>query len=300
MRPAPFNPSAMRAGLKPDLRAICEPAAILRSLYGVKPGQWSCPVCGAVYELSAYPATRCACSRPLPRRCNQPGCTVFVEPTRDDDDSWNDPAPTCDKCDADDQRRTRGEVIQRVFPGRLLALCRDYWRNWPHRTELDNVLAGWLEGNCGRNNWRPFVVAYGDTGTGKSVALTYHAAAAYYGKRTVRSVFYVTEEDLCRCASVEWNDEHARDTLEWCHRAELLVLDECGSDAATASDLTRAQVREYRRLIKGRLDRGEPTLIATNRPPPVLSWLDTRCESRLAETGVVVRCEGIDMRKAAL
>ncbi|MGD2215188.1 MAG: hypothetical protein PVJ64_00475 [Gemmatimonadales bacterium] len=288
----------IRAELSLERQELCTPRAIMRSVFGIVPGEWACPSCGTVYEEHDYPRSWCSgCRRPLGRRCIQPGCNELVQPVDHGDGTWSEPTPICSRCVGNQERVKRGDICRRVLPEHAQALAKDYWTK-PHRRELDAALRRWVE-TWQEPEWRPWVVTYGDTGSGKTVSLVRTAAGVYFGRQFVSSLYYVTEEAFLRACSLEWHDEPSRRVIEWTHTAGLLVLDECGAKTELAK-LTDAQAREYPRLLKARSDGQRPTLIGTNRQPPLLEWLEPhvrRLESRLAECAWVVRCSGVDLRQ---
>ncbi len=300
--------------LKPPARVrdACTPEAILLAVHGVEAGAWACPSCSRVYQLDDYPKASCpSCWRYLPTRCThvdpetERRCDGFAEPRRwefEGTPGWLEPGPHCEACNKKRHNARRADVIRSVFPAKeRRALAAGYTR-YPHRADLDRTLDDWIRSNCGRDGGRPWIVAHGEPGTGKTLALLYHAAAAYHGRGLVKSIGYVTEEAFIQAASLFWSDtkderEKARDLIQRCASAELLVFDEAGA----SQRLTDYQHQRYTSLLKYRIDGEMPTLLAMNRgldaDRRALAWLDIRVDSRLDELAVVVACTGVDLRR---
>lgn len=126
----------------------------------------------------------------------------------------------------------------------------------------------------------------------------------------VSSCRYITETDLREAASAVTDDEAVLLVAEL-YKCELLVLDELGR--APMSDelappgkphrikpLTQHQAMVLDRILMGRLDRGLPTLIGSNRLPDergTFTWLGAAVESRLARHARSVVCSGVDLRR---
>lgn len=299
-----------------SVRKRCHPAELMRLIHGVTVDTWACPACGHVYRLEDYPASYCLnCRRPLATRCTSVDdegetCDSLVEPepyNLGKREVWAEPGPYCTGCLLKQSRKRRADTVKASFPEKELAKLRDGYHRYHHRFALDSALERWIETNCGRDIGKPWVLAWGGTGSGKTLSLLYHGAAAYHGKALVDSVVYVTEEELTRAASEEWSrDDSERDSaralVKRCMETELLILDELGA----LPQYTDAQYRCYTRLLKLRIDGSKPTLIAMNRDlaedgkgdrKRPLAWLDVRVDSRLEELATVVACTGVDLRR---
>jgi len=293
-----------------SVREACRPEAAFRSVHGIEIGTWACPNCDRLYQLEDYPASSCpGCRRPLPTRCEQSReggkqCDRFVEPIHDPDLGWYAPPPFCDECEGRRIKAERAEEIKRAFPAKELRQLRSGYHRHDHRRQLDQALEAWVDSGCGLDIGKPWVIAWGGTGSGKTIAMLYHAAAAFHGRRLVKSIAYVTEEELTRAASLEWSKDEeekkeARRLIRRCFDVELLILDELGA----LPKLTDAQYRYYTNLLKRRIDAEKPTLIAMNRNLEEaerhrpLAWLDIRIDSRVDQLAAVVECTGVDLRR---
>jgi hypothetical protein len=317
-----------RSRVPERLRDACTPAACIRAVHGIEPGAWACPECGRVFEVSDYPGSFCAgCGRPLPQRCERrdedrrPCCANLVEPTRhvtersgkDPVVTWDEPGAgsphgiVCDDCASAAELEFRQARLQKIIPDKERRALTEGYQHHPHRLGLDLALQAWIKARCGRDDHRPWLIVYGEPGTGKTLALLRYGSIAYH-RGLVGSIGYVTEEELLRSASLEWSDNlderaAAKGLIRTCHDVELLVFDEAGA----AAKLTDAQHRKYSGLMKQRADAEKPTLIAMNRNTDVngraMAWLDIRVDSRLEQVARVVRCAdrnggSVDLRRA--
>lgn len=321
--------ASIRSRLPEHLRDKLVPEACLEEVHGVTMGDWACPSCGTVYEAHHYPSPWCPnpeCRRPLPRRCEEPGCDNLVEPVQYED-GWHGPVTPCQDCVAGKSKNRRRDTVRATFPEKELRDLRaNGYHSHDHRKPLDAALRRWVDSRCGADSHRPWLIAWGGTGSGKTMAFIYHASAAYSARCLVQSIAYTTEEELLRAASLEWaRDERggqkhpeARELLQRCESVELLVLDELGAEPKLTDGGRKALIR----LLKRRADAEMPTLIAMNRAiscalcgkqkpmegPPreacycggeyrTLSWLDVRVDSRLDQIAEVVECAGVDLRR---
>jgi len=291
------------------VRDACRPEVAMKTLHGVECGVWACPSCERVYQLDDYPSSGCpGCGRPLPSRCmyrdeDDKQCDGFAQPERTDL-GWYGPGEFCAECVDRRAKRRRADEIQKRFPEKELRQLREGYQRHDHRAALDRALEAWVASSCGRDDGKPWVIAWGGTGSGKTIALLYHAAAAYHGRGLVDSILYVTEEELTRAASLEWSQDddekaEARKLIRHCLDVDLLILDELGASAK----LTDAQYKCYTRILKLRIDAAAPTLIAMNRnlegdeKGRPLAWLDIRVDSRVEQLAAVVACTGVDLRR---
>lgn len=300
----------VRSRLPEHLRDKLVPEACLEEVHGVTPGDWACPSCGTTYEAHHYPSPWCPnpeCRRPLPRRCEEPGCDNLVEPVQYED-GWHGPVTPCQDCVSGTSKGRRRDVIRAIFPERALASIRDGYDTHTHRGALDAALRRWVDSGCGKTTSTPWVIAWGGTGSGKTVAFTYYASAAYMAKGLVQSIAYATEEELLRAAGLAWvkdskgHPKHpeARELLQRCETVELLLLDELGAEPKFTDGGRKALIY----LLKRRADAEMPTLIAMNRElhwdgetRRALSWLDVRVDSRLDQIAEIVECAGVDLRR---
>lgn len=299
----------------------CSAERVLLAEHGIRLGVSTCPACGEVYTLERLPSLfRCLCGRPTDQRCAHRGpdgardCRTMVPPEQHDT-GWYHTDGLCDSCRQHDARRARERQLETIFAtaSQQLQLSRDYsGKGLPEddrrrlkrqREPLDAALQRWFGGNCGRDDGaKPWIIAIGPTGLGKTVAFVRYTAAAYLS-RVIDTLVYVTEDDLLWSISRQWDDdertsEAAVRLVQSAQDADVLVLDEAGK--LSPDEMTRAQRREYPRLLKRRIDSRQPVLVAMNRelsPVGPFGYLDSRLDSRCADSAVVVRLRGVDLRR---
>lgn len=274
---------------------------------------WPCTGCGRELIAPDLPTSQCpGCKRPFATLCER--CKRHhIEPVYDG--TWCDGPVPCEPCRAEQLTRHWEYLLSATFAASDLAKARDYKR-WPNRTVLDIDLRAWLNSDCGRDVHRSVLYVEGEHGSGKTIALV-RAAIHALEHGAVKDVYYITEGEFRRHASAAGGrDEEAMAVVNRCASAELLVLDELG--LAPMNDeppprgmlhhrvkpLTAHQAQELSLLLYSRMQRGLPTLLATNRTGHALGplgWIGPELASRFAEygypAGQAIVCTGIDHRR---
>lgn len=314
----------MAARVRPDLVHTLTPAALVKRIYGVVLGEWSCPDCGRVLAESDYPTDRCkGCARPLPKRCIRPGCGTIVQPQVYYSQrrpfhrlGYVDPWPTCGPCSGasgkDSSRQSVLTVLEESVPAETLELATSRWEEYGWREDFVAALAEWVGTDLGRSTgfssiyiWSqvaksglktqdPNITGYGN---GKTVAAAYAARTAAVTHGLVSSMAWTTDKKLIEAHEHRYKDDktlsqQATDLLERCRTTALLVIDELFGQPRYSAKFAA----ELGDILCERLENRRPTLFTSNFPP---AWesIDHRLPSRWSAVGRVVRWEGPDLRK---
>ena len=266
------------------------PEGAWEAAHGVRPGIDACPSCQRVYEHTD--AVRCPCGRPLPITC--PFCNQPAQPQWFERTGWQDPiAPCC--YDKQGRNSSAKDRVKEALPADLVHHLQQGYQQWPHRSDVDRVVGGWLDNQC-----RGSLYIWGPKDTGKSVAAARAASQAVL-RGHLNDFTWMDWLDLVMAAKGNYKDPEVFERLApselvtQARTARLLVVDNFlyhGQDGMRA--LSAGARVELGHLKQKRLEQGRPTIWISIRPPNWQRWDSHKLGSAFANAAAIVTTEGSD------
>lgn len=248
---------------------------------------------------------------------------------------WDHPEPRCEACVAGQGRRNSDALwgaLQRpggakkileqrwggLIPGDLWSFASGAYQPYRHRDlrhadppTVADVVIGWLDafetpliGELRRTLW-----IWGPSRTGKSVAAARAVRGAIF-KRVVVDVVWASEREILDANAQQVARDNDADSRNWaaaaknflerCRAAELLVIDEFLDD--DGEEWTESGRSLVRGILKHRLDNSLPTILTSNESPngPAGSRIEAhfgiKLRERFAQRCVAVECSGPRLR----
>lgn len=273
-------------------------AELMRSVFGVTPGETRCTGCDRVLLESDWPARACTCGRPFPRVCVTYGCPTLIEPRwhktgNKKTSGWVDGDPMCGRCETVRVGNAHTALLRARMPHRAWAALGEVW-SIEARREAFETLRAW----AASPSTQPWVWLYGDPGTGKTVTAAWAINRALKSG-TIATFRWMTETALLDALRAGWGDGRSP-LIERAVEAPILVLDDLLSQGKTP--YTPGVQRAMADILYQRLEAESPTIITGNNRPNkglIENMFGAHIWSRLHSLSAIVYVGGSDLRRKA-